>query len=92
LRPRRFGSLNKVPLSVRYSSEFSNTLPFVYAVEDPSGKLAIDRLNLSAADPKKTMVDVEIQVSFYTSGDPMPVSTSTKRTTKSSTISSQTPQ
>lgn len=66
LRVKRMGGVTKVPLSVRFSCDFSKTVPFIYNAEDPANKLVIDRLNVSAPDAKSRIVDVEAHVSFYT--------------------------
>jgi hypothetical protein len=66
LRIRRLAGLTKVPLSVRFSCDFSKTVPFLYNTEDPATKLVIDRLNVTAPDAKSRMVDVEAHVAFFT--------------------------
>ena len=66
LRVRRVAGLTKVPLSVRFSCDFSKTVPFLYSAEDPANKLVIDRLNVTAPDAKSRMVDVEAHVAFFT--------------------------
>lgn len=66
LRPRRIGGVTKVTLTVRFTSEFRQVIPFVYHVEDPKGKLVVEKLNVSAPDPKSRQVDVEVQVALFT--------------------------
>jgi len=66
LRPRSVGGLTKVTLTVRFTSEFGRVVPFVYHVEDPQGKLVVEKLNVSSPDPKSRQVDVEVQVGLYT--------------------------
>lgn len=66
LRPRQVGGATKVSLTVRFSGSFREVVPFLYYVEDPQGKLVVEKLNVSAPDPKKSQVDVEVQVAFFT--------------------------
>jgi hypothetical protein len=66
LRTRRVAGITKVPLSVRFSCEFSKTVPFLYHAEDPAGKLVVERLNVTAPDTKSRIVDVEAHVAFFT--------------------------
>ena len=70
LRARKAGGLLKVPMSVRFTAaEFGKSaLAFLYHTEDPDSKIVIERLNVSAADPKSRTVDVEAQVALFTSG------------------------
>lgn len=68
LRTRRIGSVTRVPLSVRFSTaEWSRTaVAFLYRVEDPKGKLVVEKLNITSPDPKSRTVDVEVQITFFT--------------------------
>jgi Tfp pilus assembly protein PilO len=66
LRAKRFGDVTRVPVSVRFSSEFSKTVPFLYRVEDPAGKLVVDKFNVTASSNKTGQVDVEAHISLFT--------------------------
>ena len=66
LRTRRLGDLTKETMSVRFTSDFGRAVPFFYRVDDPQGKLIIEKFNVTAADPKSRSVDVEAQVALYT--------------------------
>jgi len=66
LRPRQVGGATKVTLTVRFSSVFSKVIPFVYYVEDPQGKLVVEKMNISSPDPKSQQVDVEVQIALFT--------------------------
>ena len=66
LRPRQMNDVTKVTLTVRFSGVFSQVIPFVYFIEDPKGKLCVEKLNVSAPDPKSSQVDVELQVALFT--------------------------
>jgi len=66
LRPRRIGTLTKVPLSVRFTGTFTKTIPFLYRIEDPSGRLVVEKFNVTTTDAKSRTVDVEVQVALYT--------------------------
>lgn len=70
LRTRKLGDLTKETMSVRFTSDFGKTVPFFYRVDDPAGKLIIEKFNVTAADPKSRSVDVEAQVALYTTAAP----------------------
>ena len=67
-RPRRLAGITRVPISVRYSTDFARTVPFLYKIEDPAGRLVVQRMNVTRSDPKSRLVDVEIEVVLYTRG------------------------
>lgn len=78
LRARQAGTLTRVPISVKFNTaQFSRqAVHFMYLVEDPAAKLVIEKFNVSAADPKSRMVEVEVQVALFTrSGGGTPEST-----------------
>lgn len=68
LRSRRVASLVKVPVSVRFSCPFAQTVPFLYRVEDPAGKLTVEKLNMSTSDPAARLVEVEANIALFTRG------------------------
>ncbi len=70
LRPRQMGGVTKVTLTVRFTSEFGKAIPFLYNVEDPKGKLVVEKMNVASSDPKSRDVDIEVQVALFTSGGP----------------------
>jgi Tfp pilus assembly protein PilO len=68
LRAKVYGTVTRVPVSVRFTSEFGKSVPFLYQVEDPAGKLVVEKFNVTAADSKSKLVDVEVQIALYTQG------------------------
>jgi hypothetical protein len=68
LRSKRYATVTRVPVSVRFTSEFGKSVPFLYRVEDPAGKLVVEKFNVTAADSKSRLVDVEVQIALYTKG------------------------
>lgn len=70
LRAKELAGVTKVPVSVRFTtSEFQKSVvPFLYRIEDPSGKLVVEKCTVSAADPKTRNVDVEVQIALFTVG------------------------
>lgn len=66
LRARRLATVTKVPMTVRFTSQFGQSIPFLYKVEDPIGKLVVEKLNVTVSDPKVKTVDVEVQIALYT--------------------------
>jgi hypothetical protein len=69
LRSKKTAGVTKETLSVRFTSDFGKTVPFLYRVEDPSGKLVIEKFNLTASDPKSRAVDVDAQIALFTRVD-----------------------
>ena len=70
LRARRLATVTKVPMTVRFTSQFGQSIPFLYKVEDPIGKLVVEKLNVTVSDPKVKTVDVEVQIALYTQAGP----------------------
>jgi hypothetical protein len=69
LRPRLIanGEGAKVPLEIRFQAVFHpQVIRFLYYLENPAGKIVIDKLNLTTADSKARTVDVTAQVSVFT--------------------------
>jgi Tfp pilus assembly protein PilO len=66
LRTRRLGAVVKVPLSVRFTTEFPKSIPFLYKVEDPDGRLVVEKVNITAPDPKKPTIEVDAQIALFT--------------------------
>lgn len=69
LRSKKTAGVVKEMLSVRFTSEFGKAIPFFYRVEDPAGKLVVEKFNLTASDPKSRTVDVDAQISLFTQAD-----------------------
>jgi len=66
LRPKRYPTVTKETLSVRFTAPFSQAVPFFYRIDDPSGKLVVEKFDVTSADPKSRTVDVDAQVALYT--------------------------
>ena len=65
LLPSGMGS--SVPLEVHFLAPFQpNAMKFLYYVEDPAGKMVIDKLDVSSADPRRKTVEVSATVTVYT--------------------------
>jgi hypothetical protein len=69
LRSKKTAGVTKETLSVRFTSDFGKTVPFLYRVEDPAGKLVVEKFNLTASDPKSRAVDVDAQIALFTKAD-----------------------
>ncbi len=78
LRPRQMGGVTKVTLTVRFTSEFAKAIPFLYNVEDPKGRLVVEKMNVASSDPKSRDVDIEVQVALFTTGGPVKPAWSSK--------------
>lgn len=68
LRTRKMGTLTKVPMSVRFTTEFRKSIPFLYQIEAPEGKLVVEKVSITAPDPKKPTVELDVQVALFTRG------------------------
>lgn len=67
LRAKRTAQVTHVPVGVRFTTEFSKTIPFLYRLEDPKSNLVVDRLNIASPDAVSRQVDVEMEIGAYTS-------------------------
>lgn len=68
-RPRELttAAVTRVPLEVRFSAPFQpNVMRFLYYVEDPAGKMAVDKLDLTPAEKSFKTVDVSAQIIVFT--------------------------
>ncbi len=66
LRVKQIGTVTRIPLNVRFVSEFKQTTKFLYDIEDPAGKLVVEKYSVSASDAKSGLVDVEVQLTMFT--------------------------
>jgi hypothetical protein len=69
IRPKvlQSGLGSSVPLEVHFLAPFKpNTVKFLYLVEDPSGKMVVDKLDITSADPRQKTVEVAAQITVYT--------------------------
>jgi len=69
LRAKKFIGVIKVPLNVRFTCEFGKSVPFLYRVEAPENKIVVDKFTVTASDPKKHTVDVDVEVDLFTQGN-----------------------
>jgi len=61
------GMGSSVPLEVHFLAPFQpNAMKFLYYVEDPAGKMVIDKLDISSADPRRKTVEVSATVTVFT--------------------------
>ncbi len=69
IRPRTLasGMGSSVPLEVHFLAPFKpNTVKFLYLVEDPDGRMVVDKLDITSADPRQKTVEVAAQITVYT--------------------------
>jgi len=72
IKPLRPGLLpgkngTRVPLEVHFRTPFQpNAVKFLYYVEDPAGKMVVEKLDISSADAKFKTVDVTAQITVFT--------------------------
>ncbi len=66
LRMKQIGTVTRIPLNVRFVSEFKQTTKFLYDIEDPAGKLVVEKYSVSSSDAKSGLVDVEVQLTMFT--------------------------
>ncbi|HZO87600.1 MAG TPA: type 4a pilus biogenesis protein PilO [Chthonomonadaceae bacterium] len=69
LRPHDLATASgtQVPLEVRFTAPFQpNVMKFLYFVEDPAGKMTVDKLALTSTDQKLKTVDVSAEIAAFT--------------------------
>ncbi len=65
LLPSGMGS--SVPIEAHFLAPFQpNAMKFLYYVEDPAGKMVVDKLDISSADPRRKTVEVSATVTVFT--------------------------
>ncbi|MBC7529616.1 MAG: hypothetical protein H7308_18975 [Chthonomonadaceae bacterium] len=66
-RPLTSGQGEKVPIDIRFRAPFQpNVTRFLYFVEAPEGKMAIEKFNITTGDAKTRSVDVSAQIVVFT--------------------------
>ena len=61
------GTGTRLPLEVRFRSNFQpNVVHFLYDVEDPEGKMTVEKINITSADSKFKTVEVTAQITVFT--------------------------
>ena len=69
LRARAIANGNgvRVPLEVRFRAPFQpGVMKFLYFVEDPGGKMVVEKVSVTSADSRLQAVDVSAQIAVYT--------------------------
>jgi len=69
IRPKLLasGMGSSVPMEVHFLAPFQpNAMKFLYYAEDPAGKMVIDKLDISSADPRRKTVEVSATVTVFT--------------------------
>lgn len=72
IKPHRPAALpnnsgTRVPLEVHFRVPFQpNAIKFLYYVEDPAGKMVVEKMDITSADAKFKTVDVTAQITVFT--------------------------
>jgi|SRR5579872_1241221 len=57
----------RVPVEVRFKAPFQpNVVKFLYELEDPAGRLVIDKISITSADARFKTVEVSAQITVFT--------------------------
>ena len=65
--PLKDAAAIQVATEIRFHAPFQpDVVKFLYMVEDPAGRMTLDRLNVTTADPRSRSVDVTAMISVYT--------------------------
>ena len=66
-RPLGSGQGEKVPIDIRFRAPFQpNVTKFLYFVEAPEGRMAIEKFNVTSADARSRTVDISAQIVVFT--------------------------
>jgi len=66
LRAKTTDNVTKQTITISFNSDFGKAIPFFYLLDDPAGKIIVEKFDISAADPKSHQVSVEAQIALYT--------------------------
>ncbi|MCS6775312.1 MAG: hypothetical protein RMJ43_13950 [Chloroherpetonaceae bacterium] len=69
LRPRELpsGQGQRVPIEVRFRAPFlPHVIQFLYLIEDPEGRMVVEKLTITSAEARQQTVDVTVQVTVFT--------------------------
>jgi hypothetical protein len=57
----------RVPVEVRFKAPFQpNVVKFLYDIENPAGKMVLDKISITSADAKFRTVEVSAQITVFT--------------------------
>lgn len=66
-RPLTKATGTRVGLEVRFRAPFQpNVVRFLYFVEDPKGRMVVDKISMNSADATSKTVDVTVQIAVFT--------------------------
>ena len=82
LKPRNLEYMTEVSVEMHLTGNLASLVKFVHPIQQPSSRLSIDRLRLSAANTESDVLDIDMTVSGYTLQAP---TESTKTETSSPT-------
>jgi hypothetical protein len=61
------GLVVRVPLEVRFRAAFQpEVMRFLYYLEDPAGKMVVDKIDITSADSRLKTVEVSARISVFT--------------------------
>ena len=65
----------RVPVEVRFRAQFQpNVVHFLYDLENPAGRMVLDKISITSADARFKTVEVSAQVTVFTRGSTGPAS------------------
>jgi hypothetical protein len=57
----------RVPVEVRFRAQFQpNVVRFLYDIENPAGRMVVDKISITSADAKFKVVEVSAQITVFT--------------------------
>ena len=66
-KPPRKVKYRRVPVEVRFRAPFQpNVVRFLYDLENPSGRMVIDKISITSADARFRTVEVSAQITVFT--------------------------
>jgi hypothetical protein len=79
LKPRNLDLLTEVSVEMHLSTTLPKLVKFLYPLQQPSSRLTVDRLRLTATTTETELLDVDVTVSGYTLQVPQEATAATRR-------------
>jgi Tfp pilus assembly protein PilO len=79
LKPRGLDLLTEVSVELHLTTPLPKLVKFLYPLQQPSSRLTVDRLRMTATTTESNLLDVDVTVSGYTLQVPQDTTAATRR-------------